>query len=164
VLAGRIWMAPDFDDTPQGLIEAMEGRAGAVRLLLDTHAPLWALGGDPRLGRPRRLVVADPANDVWVSVVSLLEITVKLRIGKLQADIEEMTRALAPAGFLLLDLHPTHLIQMTSLPFYPDHRDPFDHALIAQAIAEEMTFVSEDRNAARYPVRRLTCSDPSPGP
>ena len=133
-----------------------------MRLLLDTHALLWALGGDPRLGDPVRVVIADPANDVWVSVVSLLEITVKLRIGKLRADVDEVTRALAPAGFRLLDLRPAHLIQMTRLPFYPDHRDPFDHALIAQAIAEDTTFVSDDRNATRYPVQRLACSNPSP--
>jgi len=100
---------------------------------------------------PVRVVIADPANDVWASVVSLLEITVKLRIGKLRADFDEVTRALAPAGFRLLDLRPAHLIQMTRLPFCPDHRDPFDHALIAQAIAEDMTFVSDDRNATRYP-------------
>jgi PIN domain nuclease of toxin-antitoxin system len=97
-----------------------------------------------------------------VSVVSLLEITAKLRIGKLRANLDGVTRALAPPGFRLLDLRPAHLIQMTSLPFYPDHRDPFDHALIAQAIAEDMTFVSDDRNAARYPVRRLACSEPGP--
>jgi PIN domain nuclease of toxin-antitoxin system len=38
------------------------------------------------------------------------------------------------------------------------HRDPFDHLLIAQAIAEDATFISEDRNAARNPARIVSCS------
>jgi PIN domain nuclease of toxin-antitoxin system len=130
-----------------------------VRLLLDTHALIWALGDDPRLGVAARQIVADPANEVWVSVISLLELTIKARIGKLRADIAEVTETLGPAGFRLLELRPAHLIALAQLPVFAEHRDPFDHTLIAQAVAEAMTFVSDDRNASRYPVQRLRCSD-----
>lgn len=61
-----------------------------MRLLLDTHTLLWWLNDDEKLGGRARGLIGDPANDVLVSAVSLWEITVKLRIGKLDADIEEI--------------------------------------------------------------------------
>ena len=127
-----------------------------MKLLLDTHALLWWLSDDKQLGRRARELVEDPGNDVLVSMVSLWEIVVKTRIGKLQADIGEITDAVQQEGFTLLDIAMTHLLTLAGLPMH--HRDPFDHLLIAQAIAEDATFISEDRNTARYPVRIVTCS------
>jgi PIN domain nuclease of toxin-antitoxin system len=130
-----------------------------VRLLLDTHALLWFLSGDETLAVPARDRVADPANDVFVSVVSLWEIAVKLRIGKLRADLRAITEASAQAGFDLLGIRPDHLLAIRRLPVFDDHRDPFDHLLIAQAIVENLVFMSEDRNAPRYPVSVIRCRD-----
>ena len=127
-----------------------------MKFLLDTHALLWWLADDAQLGRQARELVADPGNDVLVSMVSLWEIAVKTRIGKLQADIKEITDAVQQEGFTLLDIGVAHLLTLAGLPMH--HRDPFDHLLIAQAITEDATFISEDRNAARYPVRVVACS------
>jgi PIN domain nuclease of toxin-antitoxin system len=127
-----------------------------MKLLLDTHALLWWLADDKLLGRQARELVEDPGNDILISVVSLWEIAVKTRIGKLQADIKEITDAVQQEGFALLDIGIAHLRTLGALPMH--HRDPFDHLLIAQAIAEDATFMSEDRNAARYPARTVTCS------
>jgi len=69
-----------------------------VRLLLDTHALLWWLNDDEKLGNHARRLIGDPENDVLVSAVSLWEITVKLRIGKLDADIEEILTRFLDAG------------------------------------------------------------------
>ena len=127
-----------------------------MKFLLDTHALLWWLADDSQLGRQARELVEDPGNDVLVSMVSLWEIAVKTRIGKLQADIKEITDAVQQEGFTLLDIGRTHLLTLAGLPMH--HRDPFDHLLIAQAITEDATFISEDQNSARYPVRMVTCS------
>ena len=59
-----------------------------LRLLLDTHALLWWLADDVRLGPFVRDLIADPANDVLVSVVSLWEIQAMVRAGKLSADVD----------------------------------------------------------------------------
>jgi PIN domain nuclease of toxin-antitoxin system len=131
-----------------------------VRLLLDTHALLWWLADDPRLGPAAHRLIEEPGNDVLVSTASLWEIVVKQRVGKLEADIGEIAAALPREGFALLDIRPAHLLTLAGLPMH--HRDPFDHLLIAQAMAENATFVSEDRNATRYPVQRVPCSDPPP--
>ena len=102
--------------------------------------------------------IAEPANDVWVSVVSLWEIAVKLRVGKLRAELPEIIEALAPSGFRLLELRPPHVLALGELPVFSDHRDPFDHLLIAQAISEGFSFMSDDVNVGRYAVRRVGCS------
>lgn len=127
-----------------------------MKFLLDTHALLWWLADDNQLGRRARELVEDPGNDILISMVSLWEIAVKTRIGKLRADIGEITGAVQQEGFTLLDIAMTHLLTLAGLPMH--HRDPFDHLLIAQAITEDATFISEDRNTARYPVRIVTCT------
>ena len=132
-----------------------------MRLLLDTHALLWWLADDDQLGPRARELIEDPGNDVLVSVVSLWEIVVKVRVGKLEADIREVADIVTREGFALLDISTAHLVTLARLPMH--HRDPFDHLLMAQAIEEDATFISEDRNASRYKVRLVTCSDaPSP--
>jgi PIN domain nuclease of toxin-antitoxin system len=127
-----------------------------VKFLLDTHALLWWLADDDQLGVKAREAVADPANDVLISMASLWEIAVKVRVGKLQADIEEIINAVQREGFTVLDVGLAHLVTLAGLPMH--HRDPFDHLLIAQAMTEDATFMSEDKNVARYSVRMVTCS------
>lgn len=89
-----------------------------MRLLLDTHALLWWLNDDEKLGNHARSLIGDPENDVLVSSVSLWEITVKLRIGKLDADIEEILAILSIQGFYRLDITDAHLIALAALPLY----------------------------------------------
>jgi PIN domain nuclease of toxin-antitoxin system len=129
-----------------------------MRLLLDTHAFLWYLRDDPQLRPDVASAIANPANEVFVSIVSLWEISIKSRIGKLQADIGAVIDAVAATGFTLLDIRPAHLIAQHRLPIFPDHRDPFDHLLIAQGTAEELTLVTRDRHAPRYGIPLLSCT------
>ncbi len=129
--------------------------AARSRYLLDTHALLWWLADDERLGQRMRAVIANPANDIMVSTVSLWEIVIKTRIGKLTADIGAIERAIDRFDIARLDVLPPHLVTLASLPAH--HRDPFDHLLLAQAIAEDAAFVSKDEVMARYPVRVERC-------
>lgn len=116
------------------------------------------MNDDEKLGNHARCLISDPENDVLVSTVSLWEITVKLRIGKLDADIEEILAILRDQGFDRLDLTEAHLIALAALPLH--HRDPCDHLLMAQAVAEEAHFVSQDQNIGLYGIPFVTCSDP----
>ena len=133
-----------------------------MKLLLDTHALLWWLADDDRLGLWARSLIRDPANDVLVSVASLWEAVVKARVGKLTANVGEIAEAVEREGFALLGLNVAHLRILSDLPTH--HRDPFDHLLIAQAISEDAAFLSEDRNTPLYPVRLVRCSDGWPVP
>jgi PIN domain nuclease of toxin-antitoxin system len=131
-----------------------------LKVLLDTHAVLWWLTDDDQLGTQARDLIADPGNDILVSVASLWEIVVKVRVGKLKADIEEISKAIELDGFILLAISPVHFRTLGGLPMH--HRDPFDHLLIAQAISEEAIFLSQDQNAPKYPVQVIRCSSTTP--
>ncbi len=70
-----------------------------MRLLLDTHVLLWWIGGLPQIGQQARNLLRDPSNQVLVSVVSLWEIALKVRVGKLNSDIKEISEGLEQDGF-----------------------------------------------------------------
>ncbi|KXV66570.1 type II toxin-antitoxin system VapC family toxin [Gluconobacter oxydans] len=127
-----------------------------MKVLLDTHALLWWLSDSDRLGENAREIIADPVHDILVSVVSLWEIAIKIRAGKLDADMNDILAAIPEAGFSLLQIHPEHLQTLMSLPLHP--RDPFDHLLIAQAQAEHATFLSDAGQIDQYPIKRIRCS------
>ncbi|MBV1825628.1 MULTISPECIES: type II toxin-antitoxin system VapC family toxin [Komagataeibacter] len=127
-----------------------------MKVLLDTHALLWWLSDSDRLGDNAREIIADPAHDILVSVVSLWEIAIKIRIGKLDADINDILAAIPGEGFSLLQIQPEHLKILMSLPMH--HRDPFDHLLMAQAQAEHATFLSEDGQMDYYSIKIIRCS------
>ena len=125
-----------------------------MRLLLDTHAVLWFLAGDPRLSASVQHVISDAQNHVFVSAVSAWEVAVKLRIGKLELDFDRFLRELAV--FDWLGVEHRHLRRLKDLPLH--HRDPFDHLLIAQALEEDLAFVTADTRASAYGLRILPCS------
>ena len=128
-----------------------------MKLLLDTHVLIWCLTDNTALGVRSRTLITNPANPVLVSIVSIWEIVVKMRAGKLDAHIGEIIRDSARAGFTSTPIIHAHLLELARLPKH--HRDPFDHLLIAQAIVEDATLVTNDRHMSLYPVRQMTCLD-----
>lgn len=127
-----------------------------MRFLLDTHALLWWLNDDPKLGHAARELIQDPANDIFVSIVSLWEIAVKSRIGKLNITVDDVLSVLPDQGFVQINIEDAHLRALQHLPVH--HRDPFDHLLIAQAISEDAVFLTDDGNAPLYGVAVQSCS------
>ena len=123
-----------------------------MRLLLDTHTLLWFASGDESLGLEARVAIADPDNEVLVSVVSLWEVAIKVRIGKLEVSVPGLAKNCVRAGFKVLDLTTPHVERLSSLMFDERHRDPFDHLLLAQSAVEGATFVTDDRHAGLYGV------------
>ena len=122
----------------------------SLRLLLDTHALVWALAAPARL--PARVVesLRDPRTDVHVSAVSTWEIVIKAALGKIDAELESIVRAAREADFEELPISIAHTQRVSALP--PHHRDPFDRLLIAQALEERLTVVTHDRVLGAYQV------------
>lgn len=124
-----------------------------MRLLIDTHILLWVLEADPHLSARAADLIRSTTNEVFVSAASLLEISIKKKIGKLDTTrtateiFQEMTRVLA---IQLLPILPHHLDAYQSIPLYEDHRDPFDRLLIATAFADNLTLISDDGKFDRY--------------
>lgn len=132
-----------------------------MKLLLDTHILLWYLEGHPNLPETQRQQIEDRHNQVAASAVSLWEMTIKLAIGKLELmdDLATVENTLLQQGIRILPIQTAHLQRLLGLPFH--HRDPFDRLIIAQALAEEMTLVSDDAAFAAYPVSLLPAASSS---
>ncbi|MFX0594364.1 type II toxin-antitoxin system VapC family toxin [Melissospora conviva] len=119
-----------------------------MNLLLDTHVALWAITGDPTLGA-ELLDRLRHEPDIFLSPVTLWEITIKQSTGKLAGppDLAERVRDM---GFRELPVTHAHAIAASRLPSL--HRDPFDRMLVAQAITEGLTLASRDASIALYDV------------
>lgn len=122
------------------------------RILLDTHAFLWWLDNNPRLGDKAKEVIAEPINQVFVSAATAWEISIKKGLGKLEAP-DDMDSIAESEGFTKLPISLFHGDQAGSLPGY--HKDPFDRMLIAQAQAEGLTIITCDEKFPHYGVRLL---------
>lgn len=121
-----------------------------MRLLLDTQIALWALTASPRLGEQARALIADPANEIFVSTASIWEIAIKHALGRGDMPISA-TRAAelcALAGYRQLPVTWRHAAGVDALP--PLHADPFDRILVAQAGGEPMRLLSRDAAVAGY--------------
>ena len=126
-----------------------------MRYLLDTHALIWFLGGDPQLSAHARQLIEDEENELFISVASLWEIAIKVSLGKLSlgAPFETLFPAqLESNSIAVLSITIDHLHTVRVLPFH--HRDPFDRLIIAQAQAEAMPVISTDAVFDSYSIPR----------
>lgn len=121
-----------------------------MRLLLDTHALLWWLTDNPRLGPKTRALISKNDVEVLVSVVSLWEATIKFGIGKLRERGSELWADIEVEALTPLAISRLHMLALEELPRH--HSDPFDHILIAQAQVEGVRLVTVDRQMALYGV------------
>lgn len=127
-----------------------------MRVLLDTHAFLWFVLDDPRLGTAARGLIEDETTDVLVSPASFWEIAIKVSLGKYELTVPfEAFRqqGIGTNGFEVLPVEVRHAAVVATLPFH--HKDPFDRLIVAQALAEAMPLVSGDAAPDAYGVRRI---------
>ena len=117
-----------------------------MRVLLDTHLLLWALGAPLKLNAETRKIV--DTSEVYVSAATLWEISIKVALGKLKADVNEILAAVPTAGLRLLPITGEHAARVARLP--PHHKDPFDRMLVAQAVTEPMILLTNDKALAPY--------------
>jgi PIN domain nuclease of toxin-antitoxin system len=121
-----------------------------MRLLLDTHIFLWILDDSPRLSQKAREMMTGPATECFVSAVSLWEIAIKasLRRDEFRVDVAKLLTGARAAGLKLLAFQPEHAVRVARLAKH--HSDPFDRALVAQALTEPLTLVTRDAALAPY--------------
>lgn len=122
-----------------------------MRLLLDTHVAIWAISDSGRIPQPERRMLEDPANVVFVSAVSILEIAIKRRLGRASAPpmtTYEAMSAFASTNFAMLNVTAAHAAAVENLPLL--HGDPFDRLLVAQALIEPLRLLTHDKMLASY--------------
>ncbi len=122
-----------------------------MNILLDTHILLWHLMDDPRLNSNKSKIIENTQHQKFLSIASLWEIAIKSSIGKLH--IQQSIETIVPREVTILDIKLPHLKQVQQLPFH--HRDPFDRIIIAQAIYEKFTIMSDDKYFQEYDIELI---------
>lgn len=125
-----------------------------MKVLLDTHAFLWWIGDDPSLSKMARQVIGDAESEVYLSAVSVWEMAIKARTGKLKVfsgDLEQfINQHIRGNAFQPLPITLRHSARVHTLSNH--HRDPFDQMLVAQSQVEQLPIISADKMIHSYDV------------
>jgi PIN domain nuclease of toxin-antitoxin system len=121
--------------------------------LLDTHVLLWVVSEPDKVSGKHRKIIEDSNNRIFVSYLSYMEISIKVKIGKLpdfKTDINTLVAHVESRGMVNLNIEVPHIQHYQNLPLIDDHRDPFDRFIISTAIAENMKILSVDKKFQLY--------------
>jgi PIN domain nuclease of toxin-antitoxin system len=127
-----------------------------MRLLLDTHALIWWVSSSEQLPQKMLSLLEDAENSLFLSVASIWEMQIKCQNGKLELGkplAQLISNQQVSNGLKILLVEPSHVYALQGLPDV--HRDPFDRIMMAQAIVEDLGFVSADHVLSGYPVRSI---------
>ncbi|MFZ0815944.1 MAG: type II toxin-antitoxin system VapC family toxin [Candidatus Sulfotelmatobacter sp.] len=123
-----------------------------MKVLLDTHTFLWALGDPDRLSTRAREAIA--SSERFWSVASIWEALLKVQSGKLPMPLPAgsyLTSKMSANGMSLLPIRVEHVLRVEELPMH--HRDPFDRMLIAQCMEENWPIITSDPVFKKYQIR-----------
>lgn len=123
-------------------------------ILLDTHVFIWLAEADGNLPVSLRDLIENTDN-VFVSIASFWEISIKIKIGKLSllSDFNDIESSFESTRFKLLPISLKDTIQLCNLPLH--HKDPFDRILVAQAMNHSLILISRDVAFDNYPIQRV---------
>lgn len=121
-----------------------------MRVLLDTHVLLWAVGDSGRLPPSSREILENGNNEIFFSAASIWEIAIKAALGRedFQIDPVQILDVMPETGFTELPVMARHAAEVSRLPAI--HKDPFDRMLIAQSRTEPLLLLTDDALLARY--------------
>ncbi|MBS1797778.1 MAG: type II toxin-antitoxin system VapC family toxin [Acidobacteria bacterium] len=130
-----------------------------MQYLVDTHVFLWFVGNAKELSKTAQGVIEDGNNEIFISIASLWEISIKTALGKLsiKGNYESVIDDITDNSIQILPINFPHTVEQNRLPFH--HRDPFDRIIVSQAIVEKMNLISADTVFDDYlngiPVKRI---------
>lgn len=123
-----------------------------MKYLLDTHSFLWILFEDEKLSKKAADVIKNPENDIYVSVITYWEISLKYSIQKLELrgiSPDELPQKAKEVGIETLEVAEHEAASFHSLPKMK-HKDPFDRLIIWQAVSQKFTLISKDKEFRKY--------------
>ncbi|WP_138483765.1 type II toxin-antitoxin system VapC family toxin [Dyadobacter bucti] len=130
-----------------------------MRYIIDTHTFLWFNEGSDQLSKLSRKIIEDQNNEIFVSIASLWEISIKTALKKLEisGSYESVLDDLVQANIEILPINFLHTVYQHKLPLY--HKDPFDRIIVSQALGEKLDLLSGDQILDsyfdEYPVKRI---------
>ncbi len=115
-----------------------------MQYLCDTHVFLWFVSNAKELSQTAKNLIEDGNNEIFLSIASLWEISIKNSLGKLTINgkYESVIDDVNDNSIQILPINFAHTVEQNRLPFH--HRDPFDRIIISQAIAENINLISAD--------------------
>ncbi|MEI9977849.1 MAG: type II toxin-antitoxin system VapC family toxin [Edaphobacter sp.] len=122
-----------------------------MKVLVDTHTFLWDIIADHRSSAKAKQMLRSDEGELVFSLVSLWEIAIKIKTGKLNAigsSVAYIRDEMNDYGMELLPIRYDHILTLESLPHH--HGDPFDRLLIAQALTESLPILTADKVFTRY--------------
>lgn len=126
-----------------------------MRYLLDTNALIYSAQEPWHISKQVAEIIQAPEHNLYTSIVSLWEITIKTSLKKLKVHSQFIDRLLnSPVGIIPIDI--THLNTLQALPHH--HKDPFDRLIIAQAMSEKLTLITSDKTLQQYDVDVILAS------
>lgn len=97
-------------------------------------------------------VIEDPCNLIFLSSAALWELQIKIRSKKLIAP-KEIFDVIGQQGFEELPITHKHVTTLNQLESH--HKDPFDRIMMAQSLSENLIFLTQDKELAKYKVNIL---------
>ena len=130
-----------------------------MQYLIDTHVFLWFVSNAKELRQTARTIIEDGHNEIFISIASLWEISIKTALEKLTINgkYETVIDDVTDNSIQILPINFAHTVEQNRLPFH--HRDPFDRIIVSQAIVENIDFISADAIFDDYlkglPIKRI---------
>lgn len=128
-----------------------------MRLLLDTNIYVYMVSDIDSLTRDVRAVLEDPEYPKYLSIISLQELITAFRTKKLLSNIwkkeSEMIEFILHDPSVVIDNIDEHVIRTLAeleINETQEHKDPYDHIIIAEALSHRMTLISSDRKFPFY--------------
>lgn len=123
-----------------------------MKILLDTHTIIWFIDGNISLSKKCQELIVDMNNEIYISCVSLFEMAIKLKLNKLElnSNLDEFIEKVISEEIKILPLTNSHIIFYNQIPFFDNHRDPFDRMIIATSAVENMPIISFDKQFSNY--------------
>ena len=123
-----------------------------MNYLLDTHTFLWTISNVKNISKKAVEIIKNSKNEIFISAVSLWEISIKVRIKKLSLDTiepEELILLAEKMEFQLIGLSPEEAATYHRLK-EETHNDPFERMLIWQSISRNLPVISNDKEFNKF--------------
>jgi PIN domain nuclease of toxin-antitoxin system len=124
-----------------------------IKYLIDTQILIWYQLNDRKLRADTLKLLKNRQNKIFVSQVTLFEIAIKQKLGKLpdlNISIDKLIETIEGDDFEILSIKDGHISSYDAIPLFDEHRDPFDRLILATALYENMPVISADEKFKLY--------------